>query len=62
MIDGWNQVRAVTMFHETYHWQDVSWPTCDANEEYRPEYIAARVRINDKNADGYEFNIRNAHS
>jgi len=61
-IDRWsNTVRAVTIFHETTHWQDISWPTCDGKGEiYAPEKIVSRSR-ND-GSDGYEANLRNAHS
>ncbi|KAK3299894.1 putative class V chitinase [Chaetomium fimeti] len=60
-IDRWsNSVRAVTIYHETAHWQDISWPTCDANELYAPEDIASHAKYGGTN--GYEFNLRNAHS
>lgn len=66
-IDRWsNSIRAVTIFHETVHWQDISWPTCDRTdskgnrEEYAPEKIVTRSRKG--GSDGYEANLRNAHS
>lgn len=63
-IDGWNQVRGLTMHHETNHWPDVSDPNCLGNEEYKPHYIASHALYGPKNdnSKGYEFNLRNAHS
>ncbi|KAK3988009.1 killer toxin subunits alpha/beta-like protein [Cladorrhinum sp. PSN332] len=61
-IDRWsNTVRALTIYHETAHWQDISWPTCDSEGEiYAPEKIAGRAKNGgDK---GYEANLRTAHA
>ncbi|POS69818.1 hypothetical protein DHEL01_v211789 [Diaporthe helianthi] len=60
-IDKWGKaVRATTIYHETAHWQDISWPNCDANEMYKPEDIVSQSR--NGGDEGYEFNLRNAHS
>ncbi|KFH40781.1 Killer toxin subunits alpha/beta-like protein [Hapsidospora chrysogenum ATCC 11550] len=60
-IDLWGKtVRATTIYHETAHWQDISWPHCDGNEMYKPEDIASQAK--NRGDEGYEFNLRNAHS
>lgn len=60
-IDRWsNSVRAVTIHHETNHWQDISSPPCDALEYYEPEVIVSFAR--NGGSDGYERMLRNAHS
>ncbi|KAK4233494.1 killer toxin subunits alpha/beta-like protein [Achaetomium macrosporum] len=60
-IDRWsNTVRALTIYHETAHWQDISRPTCDANEKYEPEVIASHAKYGGD--EGYNFNLKNAHS
>lgn len=60
-IDRWaNTVRAVTIHHETTHWQDISWPHCDKRETYAPEQIVAKAQHGGDT--GYEYNLRNAHS
>lgn len=60
-IDRWSRtLRAVTLYHETAHWQDVSYPYCDSNEEYRPEYIVGKAQSGEY--EHYSFNQRNAHS
>ncbi|KJZ77005.1 hypothetical protein HIM_03326 [Hirsutella minnesotensis 3608] len=60
-IDRWgNTVRGVTLYHETAHWELLSWPACLGNEEYNPHIIASKALYGGR--EGYEFNIRNAHS
>ncbi|KAG6360417.1 hypothetical protein INS49_011477 [Diaporthe citri] len=60
-IDRWGKVvRAATIYHETAHWQDISWPHCDGNEMYKPEDIVSKSK--NGGDSGYEFNLRNAHS
>ncbi|KAK4200586.1 killer toxin subunits alpha/beta-like protein [Triangularia verruculosa] len=64
-IDRWSTVRALTIFHETTHWQDISWPTCDSRpkgkkEIYAPEKIVGNAR--NGGDDGYELNLRTAHA
>ncbi|KJZ69269.1 hypothetical protein HIM_11343 [Hirsutella minnesotensis 3608] len=60
-IDRWStSVRAVTIYHEVSHFQDVSWPFCNANELYATEKIAANAIHGGQ--QGYDFNLRNAHT
>lgn len=60
-IDLWGKtVRTTTIYHETAHWQDISWPHFDGNEMYKPEDIVSQAK--NSGGDGYEFNLRNAHS
>ncbi|PNY28367.1 Killer toxin subunits alpha/beta-like protein [Tolypocladium capitatum] len=60
-IDSWGSgMRAGTIYHETAHWNDISWPRCDGNELYGPEQIVSKSQYGGD--DGYEFNLRNAHS
>ncbi|KAK4450329.1 killer toxin subunits alpha/beta-like protein [Podospora aff. communis PSN243] len=61
-IDRWsNTVRALTIHHETVHWQDISWPHCNKEGEiYAPEAIVGRSR--NQGRDGYEANLRTAHA
>nr|AIT18913.1 chitinase [Hirsutella thompsonii] len=60
-IDRWgNTVRGVTLYHETAHWELLSWPACQGNEEYNPHIIASKALYGGR--EGYKFNIRNAHS
>lgn len=66
-IDRWsNTVRALTIYHETAHWQDVSWPTCDnVDKDGNPEVYAAEKIVSlarNGGTKGYERNLRNAHS
>jgi hypothetical protein len=50
----------VTIFHETTHWQDISYPSCDKKETYEPEKIASKAKYGGD--VGYQYNLRNAHS
>lgn len=60
-IDRWGfGIRSATIYHETAHWQDISWPRCDGHELYEPEGIVSHAQYGGD--DGYEFNLRNAHS
>ncbi|KAJ3474610.1 hypothetical protein NLG97_g9764 [Lecanicillium saksenae] len=61
-IDDWaTKVRAVTMFHEVVHFQDVSNPQCGGGEYYAPKATIGYARRT-KDNQGYDKNVRNAHS
>jgi hypothetical protein len=69
-IDPWGtRVRALVLYHEVAHWQDVSHPTCDSQQEidgkiiletYAPEVIVSRGR--NGGSRGFQINIRTAHA
>ncbi|KAH0601140.1 hypothetical protein MHUMG1_00012 [Metarhizium humberi] len=60
-INRWSSgVRAVTMYHEVAHFQDVSDPECGKIEFYNPREIVVKARSGSRIE--YEELLRNAHS
>lgn len=51
-MDEWFETRAITLFHETYHWENtVSMPKCNLRPEiYDPQSVVKLAKDNEKNA------------